>query len=111
VQVADGAVAVESCVSNDRITFGRTELRAMLNDDERRAVHAQLMQRFPAAQRVGVEPSHLVLWQGPNGAWLYVALLQHPQQADQWCFTASFVAGTVERTSGLLRKYFALGSA
>lgn len=111
VQAVDGTVAIESCVSDARITFGRTDLRALLDDDERRAVHAQLMQRYPAAQRVGVEPTHLVLWQPSEGPWLYVALLQHPQHPEQWCFTASFVAGTVERTSVLLQKYFALRSA
>ena len=111
VRVDDGVVSVESCVSDARIAFGRSDLRVILDDDERQAVHAQLMQRYPAAQRVGVEPTHLVLWQQANGTWLYVALLQHPQQADQWCFTASFVAGSVERTTALLRKYFALGTA
>ena len=111
VRVVDGTLAVESCVSDARIAFGRTDLRVMLEDDERQAVHAQLMQRYPAAQRVGVEPTHLVLWQQPSGTWIYVSLLQHPRQSDQWCFTASFVAGGVERTTALLRKYFALGTA
>jgi hypothetical protein len=111
VRVEDGTLAVESCVSDARIAFGREDLRVMLDDDERQAVHAQLMQRYPAAQRVGVEPTHLVLWQQPSGTWIYVALLQHPRQADQWCFTASFVAGGLERTTALLRKYFALGTA
>ena len=111
VRVVDGVVLVESCVSNGRIAFGRSDLRVMLDDDERQAVHAQLMQRYPAAQRVGAEPSHLVLWQQANGTWLYVALLQHPQQPDQWFFTASFVAGNVERTTVLLRTSFALGTA
>jgi hypothetical protein len=111
VRVVDGVVLVESCVSNARIAFGRDELRVMLDDEERQAVHAQLMQRYPAAQGVGVEPTHLVLWQQANGTWLYVALLQHPRQPEQWCFTASFVAGNVERTTALLRKYFALGTA
>jgi hypothetical protein len=111
VRVVDGALSVESCVSDARIAFGRDELRVMLDDDERQAVHAQLMQRYPAAQRVGVDPTHLVLWQQPSGTWIYVALLQHPRQPDQWCFTASFVAGGLERTTALLRKYFALGTA
>ena len=111
VRVVDGVLAVESCVSDARIAFGRDDLRVMLDDDERQAVHAQLMQRYPAAQRVGVEPTHLVLWQQGHGTWLYVALLQHPRQPDQWCFTASFVAGSVERTTVPLRKYFALGTA
>lgn len=111
VRVVDGVVSVESCVSDARIAFGRNDLRVMLDDEERQAVHAQLMQRYPAAQRVGVEPTHLVLWQQANGSWLYVALLQHPRQPEQWCFTASFVAGNVERTTALLRKYFALGAA
>lgn len=111
VRVVDGVVSVESCVSDARIAFGRSDLRVILDDDERQAVHAQLMRRYPAAQRVGVEPTHLVLWQQASGTWLYVALLQHPQQADQWCFTASFVAGGVERTTALLRKYFALRAA
>ena len=111
VRVVDGVVSVESCVSEARIAFGRDDLRVMLDDEERQAVHAQLMQRYPAAQRVGVEPTHLVLWQQAHGNWVYVALLQHPRQPDQWCFTASFVAGNVERTTALLRKYFALGTA
>jgi hypothetical protein len=111
VRSMDGAVAVESCVSDARIAFGRDDLRVMLDDDERQAVHAQLMQRYPAAQRVGVDPTHMVLWQQPSGTWIYVALLQHPRQADQWCFTASFVSGGVQHTTALLRKYFALGTA
>lgn len=111
VHVLDGVVAIESCVSDARIAFGREDLRAVLDEDERQVVHAQLMQRYPAAQRVGVDPTHLVLWQQAGGAWLYVALLQHPRQADRWCFTASFVAGGVERTTALLRKYFALRAA
>ena len=111
VRVVDGVLAVESCVSHARIAFGRDDLRVMLDDDERQAVHAQLMQRYPAAQRAGVEPTHLVLWQQSHGTWLYVALLQHPRQPDQWCFTATFVAGSVEHTTALLRKYFALGTA
>jgi hypothetical protein len=111
LRVVDGTLSVESCVSDARIAFGREELRVMLDDEERQAVHAQLMQRYPAAQRVGVDPTHLVLWQQPGGTWIYVALLQHPRQPDQWCFTASFVARGLERTTALLRKYFALGTA
>jgi hypothetical protein len=111
VHVMDGVVAIESCVSDARIVFGREDLRVVLDDDERQVVHTQLMQRYPAAQRVGVDPTHLVLWQQAGGSWLYVALLQHPRQADRWCFTASFVAGGVERTTALLRKYFALRAA
>ena len=111
VQVLDGVVAIESCVSDARIAFGREDLRVVLAEDERQVVHAQLMQRYPAARRVGVDPTHLVLWQQASGAWVYVALLQHPRQADRWCFTASFVAGGVEGTTALLRKYFALGTA
>jgi hypothetical protein len=111
VRVVDGALAVESCVSDARITFGREDLRVMLEDHERAAVHAQLMQRYPAAQRVGVDPTHLVLWRQPGGNWIYVALLQHPRAAGQWCFTASFVARGVGHTTALLRKYFALGTA
>lgn len=111
VRVVDGVVSVESCVSDARIAFGRNDLRVMLDDEERQAVHAQLMQRYPAAQRVGVEPTHLVLWRQASGAWVYVALLQNPEQSGQWCFTASFVAGGLERTTALLRKYFALGEA
>lgn len=111
VRVVDGSLSVASCVSDAHITFERDDLRVMLEDDERRAVHAQLMQRYPAAQRVGVEPTHLVLWRQASGAWVYVALLQNPEQSGQWCFTASFVAGGLERTTALLRKYFALGEA
>ena len=111
VHVMEGVVAIESCVSDARIAFGREDLRVVLDEDERQVVHAQLMQRYPAAQRVGVDPTHLVLWQQASGTWLYVALLQHPRQADRWCFTASFVAGGVERTTVLLRKYFALRAA
>jgi len=111
LQVVDGGVSVASCVSDARISFGRDDLRVMLEDDERRAVHAQLMQRYPAAQRVGVEPTQLVLWRQGSGAWVYVALLQNPQHSGQWCFTASFVAGGLESTTALLRKYFALGEA
>jgi hypothetical protein len=107
----DNSLAIESCVSDARIHLGADDLRVMLDGPERAAVHAQLMQRYPAAQHDGVVPSHIVLWRQPAGAWVYVALLQHPAQPGQWCFTASFVARGVDLTTALLRKYFALHAA
>lgn len=108
---APPALAVESCVSPARIVFAGDDLRVMLDETERAAVFEQLLRRYPVLHHDGVVPSHIVLWRQTSGAWLYVTLLQHPQQPDQWCFTASFVAGNVDITTALLRKYFALRAA
>jgi hypothetical protein len=104
---SEGA-AIESCVSHEAIRFRSGEQRALLDEPDRRQVHAAMLVRYPILQRDGFEPSYIVLWQKQGSDWLYVTLLANGDKPSEVCFTATFAAGAFEFTGPLLKKYFFL---
>ena len=100
------ATAIESCVTRDRLVFGKGDLRAILDEPDLRSVSDAIAELYPVVARDGLAPARLMLWQKRNGELLYVALVQNPANQSESCFTASFAASRFEMTSGLRQKYF-----
>ena len=98
--------AIESCVSKAWIAMGSGDLSALLDEDDRRMVNAQLVRLYPVVEQDGLAPARLMLWQKRSGEVLYVALLPNPGKPGEACFTATFAAARVDMTLMLRRKYF-----
>lgn len=98
--------AIESCVDNATLRFGRDERRALLDSDDTETVGEALLRRYPAFAQVGLAPQAIVLWRKPGAEWLYITLLVNPGKPGEVCFTASFVAARIDVTPVMLKKYF-----
>ncbi len=98
--------AIESCVSKAWIAMGSGDLSAVLDEDDRRMVNAQLVRLYPVVEQDGLAPARLMLWQKRSGEVLYVALLPNPAKPGEACFTATFAASRLDMTLMLRRKYF-----
>jgi hypothetical protein len=98
--------AIESCVDNATLRFGRDERRALLDSDDTETVGEALLRRYPAFAQSGLAPQAIVLWRKPGADWLYITLLVNPGKPGEVCFTASFVAARIDVTPVMLKKYF-----
>jgi len=98
--------AIESCVDNATLRFGRDERRALLDSDDTETVGEALLRRYPAFAQSGLAPQAIVLWRKPGAEWLYITLLVNPGKPGEVCFTASFVAARIDVTPVMLKKYF-----
>lgn len=100
---------IESCVSHDALVIGPQDRNTMLDDADRATVFDAMVQRYPLFARDGTRPSQILLWHRGGRDWLFVTLLQKPDDPNQACFTATFTAPVFQDiTPDLLRKYFKL---
>jgi len=102
--------SIESCVDSSTIVFGKEERRAILDITDTATVGEALLRRYPAFAQSGFAPQAIVLWRKPAADWLYVTLLVNPGKPGEVCFTATFVAGKIELTPVLLKKYFGVAT-
>jgi len=102
--------AIESCVDNTTLRFGKDERRAILDADDTETVGEALLRRYPAFAQGGLAPQAIVLWRKPGADWLYVTLLINPGKPGEVCFTASFVAAKIPITPVMLKKYFGVAT-
>jgi hypothetical protein len=103
--------AITSCVDQQALRFAAGDRRVLLDASDAVSVGAALARRYPVVERDGLAPQQIVLWQKNRGAWLYVALLENPKKATEYCFTATFVADRFELTGPLVFKYFGIAVA
>jgi hypothetical protein len=103
---AASVAAITSCVDHQALRFAAGDRRVLLDASDAASVGAALTRRYPVVERDGLAPQQIVLWQKNRGAWLYVALLENPKKATEYCFTATFVADRFELTGPLVLKYF-----
>lgn len=98
---------IDSCTgSGPAISFGLADSRVLLQEDDKRSVHAAMLQRYPMLQRDGFESGHILLWRRPGGEWVYVSLAATTGPASATCFTATFSGQAFEFTPALVQKYF-----
>ena len=98
--------AITSCVDHQALRFAPGDRRVLLDAADAASVGAALTRRYPVVERDGLTPQQIVLWQKNRGAWLYVALLENPKKAREYCYTATFVGDRFEQTAPLVLKYF-----
>jgi hypothetical protein len=103
---AAGVDAIASCVDQQALRFAAGDRRVLLDAADAANVGAALVRRYPIVERDGLMPQRIVLWQKNRGAWLYVALLENPKKATDYCYTATFVAERFDVTAPLVLKYF-----
>jgi hypothetical protein len=108
---ADDAQVIHSCAGGQPIRFAAGDSRALLDETDRRLVHAAMLARYPMLQRDGFAPAQILLWRRAPEEWLYVSLAASPQRPGEACFTATFAAAGFEFTPELERKYFFAGAA
>jgi hypothetical protein len=101
----DGPMRIESCVSGSAIEFGAIDQRVALDAADQARVHAEMQQRFPVLAQHGFPVSKILLWHKTGAEPVFIALLAHPTQAEQSCFTATFVAARFAGIADLKRKY------
>src|ERR1700712_4562756 len=82
--------AITSCVDHQALRFATGDRRVLLDAADAASVGAALTRRYPVVERDGLTPQRIVLWQKDRGAWLYVALLENPKKATDYCYTATF---------------------
>ena len=102
---ADVGARIESCVSSNAIQFDPIDQRVALDADDQARVQAQMERRYPVLAQHGFPVSKIILWQKKNGESLFITLLEHPTQANEGCFTATFVAARFAGFETLRRKY------
>lgn len=104
-----GAPRVEliNCAGGPTLTLEAGDPRALLAEDERDALLAEMLARYPFLERHGFAPAVILMWRRSPNEWLYVSLQPNAFTSDgTLCFTASFVAQVFEVTPTLMRKYF-----
>lgn len=101
----NAAMRIESCVSQDAIHIGPADQRALLDADDQSHVQAEMEKRYPVLAQHGFPVSRIMLWQKTGGAAVFITLLDHPHEAQQSCFTATFAAVRFEDIALLRRKY------
>lgn len=101
------AIEIGSCAGGPPITLGALDARALLDDDERESVLAEMTARYPVLERDGFAPPVILLWRKPIDEWLYVSLRPNGFPDNALCFTATFVAKVFRITPALTGKYFA----
>jgi hypothetical protein len=102
--------AIESCVDNTTLRFGKDERRAILDADDTESVGEALLRRYPAFAQDSLAPQAIILWRKPGADWLYITLLINPAKPAEVCFTASFVAAKISITPVMLKKYFGVAT-
>lgn len=97
--------AVRHCAGSDRLEFA-ADARVLLEPADRDRVHLAMLKVYPMLQRHGFGASDFVLWHRGGAEWLYVALAHEGLDPGETCYTATFVASSIELTPVLMRKYF-----
>jgi hypothetical protein len=101
----DAPARIESCVSGSAIEFGAVDQHVALDADDQARVYTEMQQRYPVLAQHGFPVSRIVLWHKAGGEPVFIALLEHPTQADASCFTATFAAARFVGIAELKRKY------
>lgn len=100
------AVEIGSCAGGPPATLGASDERALLDEDERQSVLAEMRSRYPILERDGFAPPVILLWRKPAGEWHYMSLRPNGFPDNALCFTATFVAKVFRITPALTDKYF-----
>lgn len=100
---AGARVEIPSCASGPPISMSVEDERAVLSDDERDSVLAEMTTRYPMLERDGFSPAVIVLWHKAQRQWLYVSLQPLEAASGTLCFTASFVAEQFRVTPDVMR--------
>lgn len=108
---APAAVVIQSCVSQDRVSFRSGRDGVVLDVVDSAEVANAIVTRYPMIERDGLYPSAVALWRRGKGGWAYATLMAHPQSPQYACFTAQIAADTIPLTPELLKKYFGLAAA
>lgn len=102
---AELGASIESCVSSSAIRFDPVDQRVALDAEDQSRVQAEMEQRYPVLARDGFPVSKIILWHKKNGESLFITLLEHPNKANEACFTATFAAARFQGIGTLRRKY------
>lgn len=100
------AVALETCIGEERYQLNAGSDSVVLDEVDRAGVQSALLERYPAFGRDGSAISAIVLWRKPETGWVYLALKTHPDKPGKVCSAASFSAGVFGFSAELQRKYF-----
>lgn len=100
------AVEIRHCAGGPPLTIGAGDARAVLDDEERDTVLAEMLARFPILVRDSFAPPVILLWRKPPDD-LYVSLRPGGFSDGTACATATFVARIFRITPTLTAKYFA----
>ena len=99
-------IEISSCAGGPPITLAAADARALLDDEERESLLAEMVARYPVLERDGFAAPAIILWRKGAKDWLYVSLRPNGFTNDVLCFTATFVAGIFQITPALTSKYF-----
>ena len=105
---AAAPLRIENCVGSDTIELRAGQDSMLLDEPDRQALVAAMLNHYPVLGRDGFAPTALLLWRKPGSGWIYLALRNHTEKPGHVCALASFSAAVFEQTAPLLRKYFVL---
>jgi hypothetical protein len=100
------AMEISSCVGGPPIALSAVDARALLDQEEREKLLAEMLARYPMLERDGFAPAAILLWHKAAGEWLYVSMKPNGFDDNALCFTATFVAKMFQITPALTSKYF-----
>jgi len=99
---------IESCVSDDKISYRNGDSGTLLDELDRFQVAAEIVRRYPMIERDGLYPMAIALWRRSGGDWVFALLMNKPDSSVPLCFTANVAITEVEFAPALLKKYFGI---
>jgi hypothetical protein len=101
-------MVIESCVSSDKISYRDGDNGTLLDELDRFQVATEIVRRYPMIERDGLYPVAIALWRRTDGDWVFALLMNKPEPARPFCFTANVAVTEVELAPTLLKKYFGI---